>query len=809
MSGLTVRYVEVEGFRLFRNRVRFSLVDGLNILHGPIGSGKSSVIQAIEFALYGSQLELRERVSKLSDLINEQSNETYVEVGLGDFKIARRLFRKGSSASQLLYLDGKEAADDEVLRIVGIDDYGFERVILVTHRTLEDLIYGPARGRTIAVDRLFGLDFLEALIGSLPVRQVEEAIEDRKKRLAGIREVEDLVKRYGSIKGAYARRDELARLIDDVRARIKDLTAAYVELANRRSKLLEQVKAHEEQYLRYLQVKERLNQLNAELQGVKPEEYSEVLVRGVLEVVRRMLIPRLELVLLHQEAEALEAARGIGEMFEATYRAVKALESRLSNLREEAESLRRSRDDLNRLIEGIRAEIDAELSRVRVLEQAARQYLNYVKQYGELSKVRAEYERAKAEYEALSRDVRFKASLMEVLRGIIEEVEAKGSAKCPICGAEITRDRLNELRDRVEELAKELGGSGILDLRSRLIELEATLASMEASYNQYVQYVEAQRRVEEYRRQLNEYLDKVQRLDSAIKDLERKIKDIGDTLEIARKRLEEAESKYNVLRKIAERDRLAEEAKRLEEELKPMNLNLEEAVRIDEAFRDVEAKLNNLKKALEEYTSEYMQLDLALSKLSQAPIDVEALLSEVKELEGYRDLFKRIIDKALSLQYRLRGEVAGRIAGAFNEVFKEVYPYSDIEGVSFRLSQRRGMGSDYVMNAVRGGREVPISRLSDGQRLIMAQAFVLAAYRFVKHNLSFMLLDEPIPYVDVRVKEMFSRALAKAVSSNLVRQVIVATQDEQMVNMLTKAFSEVGIAVNLIKLPIAQQHSTP
>ncbi|MFP3207749.1 MAG: AAA family ATPase, partial [Caldivirga sp.] len=61
-NRLTITSLELEGFRVFKGRVGFNFIDGINIIHGPIGSGKSSIIQAIEFALYGNQLEARERV---------------------------------------------------------------------------------------------------------------------------------------------------------------------------------------------------------------------------------------------------------------------------------------------------------------------------------------------------------------------------------------------------------------------------------------------------------------------------------------------------------------------------------------------------------------------------------------------------------------------------------------------------------------------------------------------------------------------------------------------------------------------------
>jgi len=133
-------------------------------------------------------------------------------------------------------------------------------------------------------------------------------------------------------------------------------------------------------------------------------------------------------------------------------------------------------------------------------------------------------------------------------------------------------------------------------------------------------------------------------------------------------------------------------------------------------------------------------------------------------------------------------------------LFRQLYPYSDLEGITVRLKERRGGGSDYVLYATRGGRDVPISRLSDGQRLTLAQSFVLAVYRLMQHNAGFILMDEPIPYVDVNAKETFSATITKAVEEGVIRQVILATQDNELLEALLRNADRGNVKSNVIKL---------
>jgi hypothetical protein len=72
----------------------------------------------------------------------------------------------------------------------------------------------------------------------------------------------------------------------------------------------------------------------------------------------------------------------------------------------------------------------------------------------------------------------------------------------------------------------------------------------------------------------------------------------------------------------------------------------------------MERRMDELRKRLEEATAEYMQLDTVLSRVSQGEVDVEKLLSEVKELEDINARFQRILGRLERFRGRL-GEGCG------------------------------------------------------------------------------------------------------------------------------------------------------
>lgn len=119
----TIGKIELINFKVFKGEKIFELGPGLTLIHGPIGVGKSSLIQSIEYALYGEQLEIKEKIARLSDLINEDSD--YAKVGGISFldgknrlNIERSLVRQKDSARQEIIIDGNKGDENELSKLI-------------------------------------------------------------------------------------------------------------------------------------------------------------------------------------------------------------------------------------------------------------------------------------------------------------------------------------------------------------------------------------------------------------------------------------------------------------------------------------------------------------------------------------------------------------------------------------------------------------------------------------------------------------------------------------------------------------------
>lgn len=133
--------LEVEGFTAFRERTTVDFRDAeLFALSGPTGAGKSSVIDAITFALYGSVARYGDR-RLVSPLISQGKVEARVRL---DFAVGDERFR----VARVVRATGKGATTKEA-RLERLGPAG---------ESVETLA-GDADGVSEAVGRLLGLTF--------------------------------------------------------------------------------------------------------------------------------------------------------------------------------------------------------------------------------------------------------------------------------------------------------------------------------------------------------------------------------------------------------------------------------------------------------------------------------------------------------------------------------------------------------------------------------------------------------------------------------------------------------------------------
>ena len=137
---MRITRVKLENFRSYKE-ADFSLPDGVILFEGDIGSGKSSILYAIEFALFGlGELKASHLLRHGAD---KASAEVFLEVNGSRVRVKRFIEKKNSRATQLpgvVEVDGVEATyspaemKPAILRILGFNEPGDPKSTSVIYR---------------------------------------------------------------------------------------------------------------------------------------------------------------------------------------------------------------------------------------------------------------------------------------------------------------------------------------------------------------------------------------------------------------------------------------------------------------------------------------------------------------------------------------------------------------------------------------------------------------------------------------------------------------------------------------------------
>ncbi len=169
-------------------KTTISFNDGFNCLIGGLGQGKSTVLYAIDFVLFGDPLHrsydylLRENSEegKVAAVFT-QNNKTY--------KIQRALQRKGTGINQdinqlkfykeekIIAENKNDAVSEELKALTGLDKNIFREVVWVRQEHLKELLDITPRHRQKKIDQLFGLSDYELAWNNLIQYKREYEVE--------------------------------------------------------------------------------------------------------------------------------------------------------------------------------------------------------------------------------------------------------------------------------------------------------------------------------------------------------------------------------------------------------------------------------------------------------------------------------------------------------------------------------------------------------------------------------------------------------------------------------------------------------
>jgi len=407
----------LEGFRSYRGRATFDWRNRRLVgVVGPIGSGKSSILDAMTFALYGKTPTYE---AATRSLIHQQLDQGHVELRFSVdgqvWRAARGLRRRGQSGHQLERLasdeddadrletvSGEAAVTRRVTALLGMDFKTFCRSVLLAQNRFAEFLNARPADRDQVLKGVFGLERLDGAHGVAKARLAaadaelegmaveRERIDDARERLpaaeAEEKEAGERVARLTAIAPAVARVEAEAHA---ARTAASAADARIAEL---------------EELTRQLPALDEIERLSGDAEAAEGE------VRGAAQEAKRCEDRRRA---AEAEAAAAEKKAGGGERLE------------------EAASLIQTREHQIATAEGCRSRAEAADRQVRAVEAAAEAAATLLKksviavEEAEAA-VRAARD-AVAEAEAVLEEARHTEMAAELRSGL-----TKGEP-CPVC----------------------------------------------------------------------------------------------------------------------------------------------------------------------------------------------------------------------------------------------------------------------------------------------------------------------------------------------------------------------------------------
>ncbi|MDQ3956142.1 MAG: SMC family ATPase [Actinomycetota bacterium] len=645
--------LRVKGFTSFRDEqeIDFTELD-LFALWGPTGSGKSSILDAITYALYGKVERIEGVRDTLTGLITHGQPRMAVtldfECGDKGYRVTRFTPRSGQSKVRLERREGEdwvsfgEGADSvrEVNRIVpevvGLDYDAFTRSVVLPQGKFAEFLTGDADKRRKILTELLGLE----LFGRMAQRSNEIARDARSAYDA----------KSGLLSAEYAGIDEAAvtRAEEDAAAAQAAATAASDAEAT-----LEQL---EDEWSETQKGIETLEDLSGEIEDLRSsyESHSLNLDRQVAE--------------LEKAGERAREARAQLESCRAEHERISTERGRFENAHGTLEDLASLRGGIERL-----QNIERELKRAS--NSAAEQKQKTAEAKKELAAHDAEVARADGDFQRAQEEVELREQAYHLahrrdLVGALTHDLAPGDP-CPVCET--------PLKELPEAEAGELKSAD----RARVAAQKALKKTQEAASRAHVAHARASEALE----------GAVRRGSEGEGEVERKTAELED----ARSQLDDRLAALKGDRLIA-LDKLADELRGLHGAEKKAAAAHSEATNVagsqQQSLSDLATKVAVSRAAIE--NAPLKPLLVQVKKALGRAASVKAPQSFPEDPSKLMTSVSRLVEQIVVLESELREEVAARGEHMISLITKarEVLPPgvdSDLDDLKEMLVQVRAV----------------------------------------------------------------------------------------------------------------------
>ncbi|MFA6327903.1 MAG: SMC family ATPase [Candidatus Micrarchaeia archaeon] len=719
----------------------FSFGKGTNVLLGRMGAGKSSVLDALCFALYGTFPKMSRRDQSTESVVNIASGAEYASVSLAferqgkRYGITRRVGKKTAEAE--IRADGKlvqkgaKQVTDYVTDALGVDYELFTRAIYSEQNRMDHLLSLTPRNRKTEIDWLLGLgDFDTA----------REAAQSASGKLS---EQAALLRADADPKKA----EEKSKKAQEQREAEKKLSESCTALGKRKIGLVEKCR-HAGAAL------SALEKARSEWRKRKTEcdLLSGSMQRMAREAEGRQRLPEESIAMLASERKSLEEKLSSGKS------SAKKLAERLSAAKSGLAVVQKS-IELSSAQERKRAEMERRLS-LLLGGKTERQ-------------IEAELAAHKTDAEKLSSERARLAAEADELGKAAHALHTAG-AKCPVCDSALEHGKAEEMSQAKKAGASEREARAkacALDISKKkgvISSLEAAIADIRLCTAQLERMKAEAADIPALEARKKSAQEQAALLEASANAEEEGIARTEKLLEGARETHEEAVRTGKLFSELE-----AVKKKHAEASAAQSSLMFDEE-KYEAARKAAEELSVSLARVESDFSGEERRLELVSSLR-------EVLEAELAEMKGKAALAGKFADAAQEMmiyrnslsaaQSELRFTLVGEINEALAEVWPAIYPYADYDAVKLEADEK-----DYRLLMHKDGWREVDSVASGGERACLCLSLRIAFATVLTPDIGWLILDEPTHNLDAEAVGLLAEAINQKIPS-IVEQTFVITHD--------------------------------
>jgi len=672
--------VTLENIKSYQDRTTIPLKSGVNAILGENGSGKSTIQEAIGFALFDSL------PFKYNEFVREGESSGTVEVtievettdGPQQYRVTRSagyskygIARYDSTTDEWVDqdIDSKkeyikwlctrfDLADGDELQSLWESCIGVPQT-----RFLSDFAQ-TSGARTTTFDELLNIDAyeeswkrlkgapkhiesernrvrdtiqeLKGEVQSLPDKrdeqsQLEAEIEELAAEISSVEEeLAEITTRYEGLDEIQDRisdlKQEIERQEQAIAAKESSLETAQKELGNAQ-KAADKCEASRDGHQQYLEAKARQEELKEDLdklEALRDERQSKDAKLGQLEVQQEAL--------QEQVAKYQTATEKLDEYAEQKER-YEELENRINELETDQDTVKRLRND----IQSVDSEAQDDLESLRETIATIDEIEAEATAVADASELRDQIGDKKAEIKALEAEIDDLQEKLERLKN------TDADAPCPTCGKPMDAghrtDLIDERETRLAEVKEEQETA-----QSELSELQEQLDTAEAVEERVAKLDMYQNRASDLRETLRDHgeeraavREEIDSLVDAIDELPRLRADL-ESLEDAK------EAFYNAKAQASEYEDAPDELADIEESIDSLESEIEQLDTEIADLSDIEAELETVEETLTTNEDDYQQFERNEQTANKLDERTEAVDDLESELETLKEELKQLTD---------------------------------------------------------------------------------------------------------------------------------------------------------------------